>query len=99
MDKEQRQAIVDHWDTLAESMPSNHMTNSLIAKRILSPTDLQGINAKETENEKNTTILNKILASVSPDCYAIFIDALRQIPNKNSRLADMIESRFKEQAS
>ncbi|RDD45579.1 Death domain-containing protein CRADD [Trichoplax sp. H2] len=99
MDQEQRQAILDHWHTLAESMPSNHMTNSLITEGILSPNDLQEINAKETENKKNTTILTKILASVSPDCYAIFIDALRQIPNKNSRLADMIESRFKKQAS
>ncbi|EDV20007.1 uncharacterized protein TRIADDRAFT_61417 [Trichoplax adhaerens] len=99
MDQEQRQAILDHWHTLAESMPSNDMTNSLITEGILSPNDLQEINAKETENKKNTTILTKILASVSPDCYAIFIDALRQIPNKNSRLADMIESRFKKQAS
>lgn len=90
MSEENKSKMIKNFPDIVKELKHDNIVDALISESIITTDDLERINVKVTQSDKNRELIN-ILLKGPPNGYLIFIQALRNDP-AYEWLADQIEN-------
>ena len=91
LSEENENKIIRNYSDIVHNLKHDSIADELISESVITPNDLQIINAKVTQSDKNRELI-RILLQGPPNGYQIFIRELREDAIIYGWLADQIEN-------